>query len=115
VETYLRRLMEIEGVIGALFVGRDGMVVASTLAGDEEELVGAMIAACLDSTDRYIGQVGLGSVRYALFETPGGSIQVANGGEVLVAAQANPHAALGRIRLELQQIARRMAQEIGSR
>jgi predicted regulator of Ras-like GTPase activity (Roadblock/LC7/MglB family) len=115
VETFLRRLMEIDGVTGALFVGRDGMVVASTLAGDEEELVGAMVAACLDSSERYIGQVGLGSVRYALFETPGGSIQVADGGEVLVAARSAPQAALGHIRLELQQIARRMVQEIGSR
>jgi uncharacterized protein len=115
VETYLRRLMEIEGVTGALFVGRDGMVVASTLGSEEEELVGAMIAACLDSSERYIGQVGMGTVRYALFETPGGSIQVADGGDVLVAAQATPHAALGHIRLELQRIARRTAQETGAR
>lgn len=114
-ENFLRRLMEIEGVTGALFVGRDGMVVASTLAGDEEELLGAMVAACFDSSERYIGQVGLGTVRYALFETPGGSIQVADAGEVLIAAQANPQAGLGRIRLELGQIARQMAQEIGSR
>lgn len=114
-ETYLRRLMEIQGVTGALFVGRDGLVVASTLAGDEEEMLGAMVAACLDSSERYIGQVGLGTVRYALFETPGGSIQVADGGEVLVAARADPHAAMGHIRLELQQIAKRVAQETGSR
>lgn len=114
-DTFLRRLMEIEGVTGALFVGKDGLVVASTMEGDDEELLGAMVAACFDSSVRYVEQLGMGSVRYALFETPGGVVQVADGGDVLIAARSTVQASLGRIRMELSQAARRMAHEMGAR
>jgi predicted regulator of Ras-like GTPase activity (Roadblock/LC7/MglB family) len=114
-ETVLRRLLEIEGVTGALFIGRDGLVVASTLTGEEEELLGAMVAACFDSCDRYIEQLGMGPVRYALFETPGGLVQAADAGEVLIAARSTLPSGIGRVRLELQQAAQRMAQEMGGR
>lgn len=114
-DTFLRRLVEIEGVTGALFVGKDGLVVASTMEGDDEELLGAMAAACFDSSVRYIEQLGMGSVRYALFETPGGVVQVADGGDVLIAVRSTIQAGLGRIRMELSQAARRMAHEMGAR
>jgi predicted regulator of Ras-like GTPase activity (Roadblock/LC7/MglB family) len=114
-DTFLRQLMEIEGVTGVLFAGKDGLVVASTLEGEDEELLGAMVAACFDSSLRYIEQLGMGQVCYALFETPGGIVQVADGGEVLVAAQSTPHAGIGRIRLELQHVATQLAREIGAR
>ena len=113
-ETFLRRLMEIEGVTGALFVGKDGLVVASTLDSELEEVLGAMAAACFDSSVRYIDQIGLGNVRYALFETPGGTIQIADGGEALVVAQSTAQASLGRIRMELIQVARYLGHQIGA-
>jgi predicted regulator of Ras-like GTPase activity (Roadblock/LC7/MglB family) len=115
VDTFLRRLAAIEGVTGALFAGKDGLVVASTLEGEDEELLGAMVAACFDSSLRYIEQLGMGSVAYALFETPGGIVQVADGGDVLIAVQSTVQAGIGRIRMELMQVARRLSQEIGAR
>jgi uncharacterized protein len=115
VETFLRRLTEIDSVTGALFVSKDGMVVASTVESEEEELLGAMIAAAFDAAGRYIEQLGKGSVRYALFETPGGIVQAADGGEMLVAARSSSQASIGRVRLEVLQIARRLAQDIGAR
>jgi len=45
-ETILQRLMAIEGVTGALLVGKDGLVIASTMEGEAEELLSAMAAAC---------------------------------------------------------------------
>lgn len=108
-ETILQRLLEIEGVTGALCAGKDGLVVASTLAGEDEELLGAMAAACFDSTMRYIDQLGMGSVRYALFETPGGAIQLADAGEVLIVVQCTQRAGLGRIRMELSRAVQRLA------
>ena len=114
-ETYLRRLMEIEGVSGALIVGKDGLVIASTLDRDHEELLGAMAAACFDASARYIEQVGMGAVRFALFETPGGFVQLADGGEILVVAQSSVHASVGRIRMEIIQMVRQLGQQLGSR
>lgn len=113
-ETVLRRLMEIEGVLGVLLAGKDGLVVASTLDGEEEELLGAMAAACFDSTSRYIEALGMGSVHHALFEMPGGTVQIADGGELLVVVKSTQQAGLGRIRMELAQTVQRLAHQPGA-
>jgi predicted regulator of Ras-like GTPase activity (Roadblock/LC7/MglB family) len=106
--------MAIEGVTGALLVGKDGLVTASTMESDEEELMGAMAAATYDATSRYIEQLGMGEVRHSMFETPGGTVQVTDGGDVLIVVrQANP-ASLGRIRVEAMRAAQRLAEQIGS-
>ncbi|HEV2239213.1 MAG TPA: roadblock/LC7 domain-containing protein [Ktedonobacterales bacterium] len=115
VESYLRRLMEIEGVSGALIVGKDGLVIASTLDRDHEEMLGAMAAACFDASARYIEQVGMGAVRFALFETPGGVVQIADGGEMLLVAQSSVQAGMGRIRMEIIQMVRQLSQQISPR
>jgi predicted regulator of Ras-like GTPase activity (Roadblock/LC7/MglB family) len=113
-EGILRRLMDVEGVTGALIAGKDGLVIASAVEGQEEELLGAMVAACFDSSLRYVEQLGMGPVRYAHFETAGGVVQFADGGQTLVVAQATPQAGLGRIRLELQRAARQLMQQTGT-
>jgi predicted regulator of Ras-like GTPase activity (Roadblock/LC7/MglB family) len=103
VETLLQRLLAIEGVTGALLVGRDGLVRASTLSGEEEELLAAMAAAAYDTGRRYIDQLGMGTLRHTLFETPSGAVLVADAGDALVVVRSASHAHLGRIRLELTQ------------
>lgn len=100
-ENVLQRLMAIDGVTGALLAGTDGVVRASTLPRDEEELLGAMAAAAYDAANRYIVQLGAGPIRSALFETATGTVQVAAVGDALVAVRTAHPAALGRVRLEL--------------
>lgn len=112
-ETILQRLMAIEGVTGALIVGKDGLVIASSMEADDGELVGAMAAATYDATGRYIGQLGLGEVRHALFEAPGGTIQVTDGGDMLIVVRASAQASLGRIRMETTQASHHLAQQVG--
>ncbi|MBF6590936.1 MAG: roadblock/LC7 domain-containing protein [Ktedonobacterales bacterium] len=110
----LRRLMAIEGVNGALLVGKDGLVTASTIDGEDEELLGAMAAASYDATCRYIEQLGMGEVRHAIFETLGGTIQVTDGGELLIVVRSMNSAHLGRIRIEAEHAGQRLAEQIGS-
>ncbi len=62
-ENVLQRLAAIDGVTGALLVGTDGVVRASTLPREEEELLGAMAAAAFDAANRYIAQLGAGPSR----------------------------------------------------
>jgi predicted regulator of Ras-like GTPase activity (Roadblock/LC7/MglB family) len=114
VETILQRLLEIEGVTGALLVGKDGLVVASTLDGEDEEFLSAMAAACYDATTRYIDQLGMGAVRHSMFETPGGVIQISDGGDLLIVVRSNYSANIGRIRMECGQASLRLAEQIGS-
>lgn len=113
-ETILQRLMEIDGVTGALLVGKDGLVIASTMEGEDEEFLSAMAAACYDATTRYIGQLGMGDIRHAMFETPGGLIQVTDGGDVLIVVRSTLQSNLGRVRMECGQASVRLAEQIGS-
>ena len=110
VDANLRRLVEIEGVSGALFAGKDGLVIASTLEGEDEEILGALAAAAFDASGRYIEQLGMGAVRYVLFETPAGTVQAADAGEMLVVARSTVQAGIGRIRMELIRAAQHLAQ-----
>lgn len=113
-ETILQRLMEIEGVTGALLVGKDGLVVASTMDGEDEEFLGAMAAACYDATARYIEQLNMGDVRHSIYETPGGTIQVSDGGDLLIVVRSTYQANIGRIRMECGQASLLLAEQIGS-
>ena len=48
-------LLRVEGVIGSLLVGRDGLVVASTLIDSEDaEVLGAMSAAVVKTAARAV-------------------------------------------------------------
>ncbi len=113
-ETILQRLMEIDGVTGTLLVGKDGLVVASAMDGEDEEFLAAMAAACHDATARYIEQLGMGEVRHALFETPGGIISITVAGEILVVVRSPFTANIGRIRMESGQAGLRLAEQLAS-
>jgi predicted regulator of Ras-like GTPase activity (Roadblock/LC7/MglB family) len=114
VETILQRLMEIEGVTGALLVGKDGLVIASTMDGEDEEFLSAMAAAAYDASLRYIGQLGMGDLRHAMYETPGGTIQITDAGDLLIVVRCTYHASIGRIRMECGQASLQLAEQIGS-
>lgn len=114
-ETILQRLLAVDGVTAALLVGKDGLVVASTLdGGEDEELLGAMAAAAYDATGRYIEQLGVGAVRNATFEAPGGMVMVTDGGDLLIVVRCASQANLGRVRMEAGQAGLRLAEQIGS-
>ena len=113
-ETILQRLLELEGVTGALLVGKDGLVVASTMEGDDEEFLAAMAAACYDASTRYIEPLGLGEVWHAMFEMAGGVVQVADSGELLIVVRSNSAANIGRVRAECRQARLQLAEQIGS-
>ena len=113
-DTILQRLLEIEGVSGALLVGKDGLVVASTLEGEDEEFLAAMAAACYDAATRYIGQLNVGDVRHAIFEAPGGIIQVSDAGDLLIVVRSSQHSNIGRVRAECGHAGLRLAEQIGS-
>lgn len=113
-ETILQRLLDVEGVTGALLVGKDGLVVASTLEGEDEEYLSAMAAAGYDAASRYIGQLGMGDIRHSIFETPGGVIQVSDAGDLLIVVRCTSQSNIGRVRIECGHAALRLAERVGS-
>jgi uncharacterized protein len=114
VETILQRLMAIDGVTGALLVGKDGLVVASAMDGEDEEMVGAMAAAAYDASGRYIEQLAMGDIRHVLFETTRGVVQVGDGGDLLVVVRSSRDANIGRVRIEMQQAGLRLSEQMGA-
>ncbi|HEX6541183.1 MAG TPA: roadblock/LC7 domain-containing protein [Ktedonobacterales bacterium] len=112
-ETILQRLMAIDGVTGALLVGKDGLVVASAM-DDDDELVGAMAAAAYDASGRYIDQLSIGDIRHVLFETTRGVVQVSDAGDLLIVVRSARDANIGRVRIEMQQAAIRLSEQMGA-
>jgi len=53
-------------------------------------------------------------VHQALFEMPGGTVQIAEGGELLVVVKSTQQAGIGRIRMELAQTVQRLAHQPGA-
>jgi predicted regulator of Ras-like GTPase activity (Roadblock/LC7/MglB family) len=115
VETLLGPLLEIEGVSGALLVGKDGLLIAGKAYDHDTEMIGAMAAACLGSLNRYTEQIGHKAVRHAIIETPQGSIQVREiSADTLLVVLSTSTANLGRVRLDMARVAQRVRERVSS-
>ncbi len=62
-------LLRVEGVIGSLLVGKDGLVVSSTLIDSEDaEVLGAMSAAVYGEIDKSTKRIGIGTLVDAIID-----------------------------------------------
>src|SRR5271165_6822900 len=111
-ETLLRRLVEIEGVLGVLLVGKDGLLIASLMDAARAEMHAALVAPAFDALAGYTRQVGAGSTRLVMLQTPSAAIVIAEAGDMLVVVEATADAALERIRLEATQTARAVLDQL---
>jgi len=114
VETILQRLTDLDEVIGAVLVGKDGLIVAGALHSDEEEVLGAMSAAVIGSINNYTRQINSGEMRHVIIETQTGMVQLAEVGELILVVTSRTTGNLGRIRLEMQKTCRQLTQLVAS-
>ena len=113
-ETILQRLTDLDEIIGAVLVGKDGLIVAGTLHSEDEEVLGAMSAAVVGSISNYTVQINSGEMRHAIVETNTGTIQFAEVGDLILVVTTNSAANAGRVRLEMQKACRQLAQVVAS-
>lgn len=113
-ETILQRLTDLDAVIGAVLVGKDGLIVAGALHSDDEEVLGAMSAAVIGSINNYTTQINSGETRHVIIETKTGMIQLAEVGDLILVVTSNTTGNLGRIRLEMQKTCRQLTQLVAS-
>ena len=67
-------LIRIDGVIGSLLVGKDGLVVSSTLLEDEDaEVLGAMAAAMFGTITKATERIGVGGLTNTIIEAAEGA------------------------------------------
>ena len=113
-ETILQRLTDLDEVIGAVLVGKDGLIVAGALHSDEEEVLGAMSAAVIGSINNYTRQINSGEMRHVIIETQTGMVQLAEVGDLILVVTSHTTGNLGRIRLEMQKTCRQLSQLVAS-
>src|SRR6476619_2032749 len=106
-------LIRVDGVIGSLLVGKDGLVVASTLLEDEDaEVLGAMSAAMFGTIAKAAERIGVGTLRDTIVEATEGSIQLIEAEDLILVVITERGVNLGMIRIEMRKAAKRVREEI---
>ncbi len=113
-ETILQRLTDLDDIIGAIIVGKDGLIVTGTLHSEDEEVIGAMSAAAFGSMTNFITQMNSGNMRHVIIETENGTIQLEEVGDLILVVTTQAASNLGRVRLEMKKACRRISQLVAS-
>lgn len=115
-ETILQRLTELDEVLGAILVGKDGLIVTGTLHSEEEEVIGAISAAAFGSISNYANQVNSssGSIRHVMIEAQNCTIQLAEVGDLILVVTTQTPSTLGRVRLEMKKACRQILRLVAS-
>lgn len=113
-ETILQRLTDLDEILGAVVVGKDGLIVAGTLHSEDEEVLAAMSAAVIGSVNNYTTQINSGEMRHVIIETNTGTVQLAEVGDFILVVTTHPTGNLGRVRLEMQKSCHQLMQVIAN-
>ncbi len=106
-------MLRLEGVIGSLIVGKDGLVVASTLSNPEDgEVLGAMSAAVYGEINKSTKRIGVGSLVDAIIDAQDGSILLLEARELLLVVITHRVVNLGLVKLEMRRAAKRITEVI---
>jgi predicted regulator of Ras-like GTPase activity (Roadblock/LC7/MglB family) len=113
----MRRIVEdlirVEGVIGSLLVGKDGLVVASTLMDEEDaEILGAMSAAVFGEIDKATRRIGVGTLIDTIIDAEQGSILMLEARDLILAVITQRMVNLGLVKMEMRRAAKRIGEAV---
>ena len=113
----MRRIVEdlirVEGVIGGLLVGKDGLAVASTLLDDEDaEILGAMSAAVFGEIDKATKRIGVGSLVDSIIDAKDGSILLLEARELILVVITQRIVNFGLVKMEMRRAAKRISEAV---
>jgi len=108
-ESILQRLAELNEIISAILIGKDGLIVAGTMQNDEEEMLGAISAAAFGSISTFTNQANSSEARHAIIETEKGTVQFAEVGELILVVSTRGIGNIGRVRLEMKKACQQLA------
>lgn len=113
----MRRIVEdlirVDGVIGSLLVGKDGLVVASTLMDEEDaEILGAMSAAVFGEIDKATKRIGVGALVDSIIDAEQGSILMLEGRELILVVITQRMVNLGLVKMEMRRAAKRISEAV---
>jgi uncharacterized protein len=110
VETVLQRLIDLDEITGTLIIGKDGLIVAGALPGDEEDMWSAMSAAVFGSIASYTSQTNRGETRHVIIETESGTVQFAEAGDLILVVTTQGAGNVGRVKIEMKKACRQLAE-----
>jgi predicted regulator of Ras-like GTPase activity (Roadblock/LC7/MglB family) len=113
----MRRIVEdlirVEGVIGSLLVGKDGLVVASTLLDEEDaEILGAMSAAVFGEIDKATKRIGVGTLVDSIIDAKDGSILLLEAKELILVVITQRIVNFGLVKMEMRRAAKRISEAV---
>jgi predicted regulator of Ras-like GTPase activity (Roadblock/LC7/MglB family) len=113
----MRRIVEdlirVDGVIGSLLVGKDGLVVASTLMDEEDaEILGAMSAAVFGEIDKATRRIGVGMLMDSIIDAEQGSILMLEARDLILVAITQRMVNLGLVKMEMRRAAKRIGEAV---
>ena len=108
-DSILQRLAELQEIISAILIGKDGLIVAGTVQNEEEEMLGAISAAVFGSISNFTTQASSSETRHAIIETEKGTVQFAEVGELILVVTTNGIGNIGRVRLEMKKTCHQLA------
>lgn len=113
----MRRIVEdlirVDGVIGSLLVGKDGLVVASTLMDEEDaEILGAMSAAVFGEIDKATRRIGVGVLIDSIIDAEQGSILMLESRDLIMVVITQRMVNLGLVKMEMRRAAKRIGEAV---
>ena len=113
----MRRIVEdlirVDGVIGSLLVGKDGLVVASTLMDEEDaEILGAMSAAVFGEIDKATKRIGVGMLLDSIIDAEEGSILMLEAKELILVVITQRMVNHGLEKKEMRRASRRNSEAV---
>lgn len=106
-------LLRVEGVIGSLLVGKDGLVVASTLLDEEDaEILGAMSAAVFGEIDKATKRIGVGTLLDSIIDAQDGSILLLGARDLILVVITQRMVNLGLVKMEMRRAAKRISEAV---
>src|SRR5215510_11236419 len=106
-------LIRVDGVIGSLLVGKDGLVVASTLMDEEDaEILGAMSAAVFGEIDKATKRIGVGTLIDTIIDAEQGSILMLEAKDLILVVITQRMVNLGLVKMEMRRASKRISEAV---
>ena len=109
VRSVLKEFKEMAGLLGSAVMDNDGLTISADLPWNERpEKIGSLISRLLQIGDKSAEAAKIGPLKEIILEGANGRIVARNEGNVLLIAFSDKEAALGMVKLEIEEFAQKI-------
>lgn len=109
VRSVLKEFKEMAGLLGSAVMDNDGLTISADLPWNKRpEKIGSLISRLLQIGDKSAEAAKIGPLKEIILEGANGRIVARNEGNVLLIALSDKEAALGMVKLEIEEFAQKI-------